>query len=145
MAIDSYPPFAKRIISKLQRFEECTSDNQGADIGREWFDMLTQLGLLNRVQRSPALWEMSQQGEELLESLSAEPLPESLSFDFLHPRTQDRRTVRLTKKEIGSEMEDVLYERLVAQFCQCGPVGETNVIDCNCDEYGHDFELIQNV
>lgn len=67
----SMPPFAEKVIRKLRRFEECTSDSQGADIGRHWFDVLTQLGLLNRVQRSPALWEMTQQGEDLLESWSA--------------------------------------------------------------------------
>ena len=29
---------------------------------REWLDLLTKLGLLARVQRSPALWEMTEQG-----------------------------------------------------------------------------------
>lgn len=61
-------PFAEKVISKLRRFEECASDNQDVDIGRHWFDVLTQLGLLNRVQRSPAYWEMTQQGEEALEA-----------------------------------------------------------------------------
>ena len=61
-------PFAKKIISKLRRFDECASDGQGVDIGRHWFDLLTQLGLLNRVQRSPALWEITQQGEDVLEA-----------------------------------------------------------------------------
>ena len=61
-------PFAEKIISKLRRFDVCASDNQDADIGRHWFDLLTQLGLLNRVQRSPALWEMTQQGEDALEA-----------------------------------------------------------------------------
>ena len=61
-------PFAEKVIRKLQRYEECASDNQGADIGRHWFDLLTQLGLLNRAQRSPALWEMTQQGEDVLET-----------------------------------------------------------------------------
>jgi hypothetical protein len=42
---------------------------RGADIGRHWFDLLTQLGLLNRVQRSPALWEMTQQGENCLDKV----------------------------------------------------------------------------
>lgn len=60
------PPFAQKVIAKLKRFEECADDGQGADIGRHWFDLLTQLGLLNRVQRSPGLWEISQQGEDLL-------------------------------------------------------------------------------
>ena len=60
-------PFAERVIRKLERFQECADDGQGADIGRHWFDLLTQLGLLNRVQRSPALWEMTQQGEDALQ------------------------------------------------------------------------------
>lgn len=60
-------PFAEKVIRKLQRFQECADDGQGADIGRHWFDLLTQLGLLNRVQRSPALWEITQQGEDALE------------------------------------------------------------------------------
>ena len=60
-------PFAEKVISKLRRFEECASDNQDVDIGRHWFDVLTQLGLLNRVHRSPAYWEMTQQGEDALD------------------------------------------------------------------------------
>ena len=65
---DGLPAFAQKVIRKLRRFEACASDGKGADIGRHWFDLLTQLGLLNRVQRSPALWEITQQGEDLLEA-----------------------------------------------------------------------------
>ncbi|WP_010486843.1 hypothetical protein [Pseudomonas sp. S9] len=60
------PPFAQKIIAKLKRFEECTDDGQDADIGRHWLFLLTQLGLLNRIQRSPAMWEISQQGEDAI-------------------------------------------------------------------------------
>ncbi|MCG6990772.1 hypothetical protein LDP20_02765 [Pseudomonas aeruginosa] len=62
------PPFAEKVLAKLRRFNECAedSDSGGVDIGRHWLDLLTQLGLLNRVQRSPALWEISQQGEDVL-------------------------------------------------------------------------------
>ncbi|HBN8303649.1 hypothetical protein KUC74_09520 [Pseudomonas aeruginosa] len=62
------PPFAEKVLDKLRRFYDCASDFEsgGVDIGRHWLDLLTQLGLLNRVQRSPALWEISQQGEDLL-------------------------------------------------------------------------------
>lgn len=62
-------PFADKVIRKLQRYQECAEDGQGADIGRHWFDLLTQLGLLNRVQRSPALWEITQQGEDCLDKV----------------------------------------------------------------------------
>lgn len=65
-ALLGLPPFAVKVVSKLRRFEECASDGEGADIGREWFDILTQLGLLKRVQRSPGLWEMTKEGEDLL-------------------------------------------------------------------------------
>ena len=60
-------PFAEKVISKLRRFDECTSDGQDVDISREWFDVLTNVGLLVRVQRSPACWEMTRQGSDALE------------------------------------------------------------------------------
>lgn len=71
----SVPPFATKIIEKLRRFDECAQDGEGADIGRHWFDILTRLGLLNRVQRSPALWELTQQGEDALEGYT-HPAPQ---------------------------------------------------------------------
>lgn len=65
-------PFAEKVISKLRRCKECAEDFEsgGADIGRHWFDILTHLGLLSRVQRSPAMWEMTQQGEDCLEEVA---------------------------------------------------------------------------
>ncbi|WP_443190964.1 hypothetical protein [Pseudomonas indica] len=66
-------PFAQKIIKKLRRFEECAEDpgSGGTDIGRHWLDLLTQLGLLNRVQRSPAIWEITAQGEDVLVAMAA--------------------------------------------------------------------------
>lgn len=66
--MSTLPPFAEKVLAKLRRFEECAedSDSGGVDIGRHWLDLLTQLALLNRVQRSPGLWEISQQGEDFL-------------------------------------------------------------------------------
>lgn len=66
--VSALPPFAEKVLAKLRRFEECAedSDSGGVDIGRHWLDLLTQLALLNRVQRSPGLWEISQQGEDFL-------------------------------------------------------------------------------
>lgn len=61
-------PFADKILGKLRRFNEQAGDPDadGVDIGRHWLDMLTQLGLLNRVQKSPATWEITAQGEDAL-------------------------------------------------------------------------------
>ncbi len=69
------PPFAEKVLAKLHRFYDCVSDFEsgGVDIGRHWLDLLTQLGLLNRVQRSPALWEITQQGEDLLGTSQPSP------------------------------------------------------------------------
>ncbi|HGN1049647.1 TPA: hypothetical protein ACOB67_000657 [Pseudomonas aeruginosa] len=68
------PPFAEKVLAKLRRFNDCAGDFEsgGVDIGRHWLDLLTQLGLLNRAQRSPALWEISQQGDDLLEGQAAQ-------------------------------------------------------------------------
>lgn len=143
VSADNLPPFVQAVVSKLRRFEECACDNQGADIGREWFDLLTLLGLLGRVQRSPALWEITKQGEDLLETRHAEQsLADFLNFQFINTHTAERRTVSLTITEVAKGMEDTLYEKLVAQICECESVGETNVVDCNCDESGQDFELV---
>ncbi|MBX8557055.1 hypothetical protein K5D56_21560 [Pseudomonas cichorii] len=65
-----------------------------------------------------------------------------LTFQFRHPSSSELRSVSLTRAEVAQEMEGTLFEKLVGQLCQCESVGETNVIDCNCNEYGHDFEQI---
>ncbi|HEP9454394.1 TPA: hypothetical protein VDV69_006170 [Pseudomonas aeruginosa] len=87
------PPFAEKVLAKLRRFYDCAEDFEsgGVDIGRHWLDLLTQLGLLNRVQRSPALWEISQHGEDLLEAPVAQAqhsVPEisGIGRDAEHPR-----------------------------------------------------------
>lgn len=64
-------PFAEKAIRKLQRVQECAEDGQDTDIGRHWLDLLTQLGRLNRLQRSPARWEITQQGEDCLDATAA--------------------------------------------------------------------------
>lgn len=62
----THPQFCQDVIEKLIRFAECADDGQGVDIGRQWLDTLTHLGLLERVQRSPAWWQMTQQGAHVL-------------------------------------------------------------------------------
>lgn len=67
---------------------------------------------------------------------------EALTFTYKHPSTTERRSVSLSRAEVAEGMEATLYEKLVAQLCQCESVGETNVVDCNCHQYGHDFERV---
>lgn len=66
----------------------------------------------------------------------------ALSFEFEHPSSKEKRTVTLTKQDVFDGMEDYFYDKLGEQVCQCESVGETNVVDCNCDEYAHDFEIV---
>lgn len=54
------------VREKLQRFEECADDGEDCDIGRDWFDALTLLGLLRLTQHRPAEWTMTEAGELLL-------------------------------------------------------------------------------
>lgn len=76
---------------------------------------------------------------------SEQPAPVAvvMSFDFEHPSSKERRTVALSKQDVFDGMEDYFYDKLGQQICRCESVGETNVVDCNCDEYVHDFEIMQ--
>lgn len=64
------------IRAKLERFQECAEDpdSNGCDIGRQWFDTLTNFELLVRIQRSPALWEMTEAGGRFLELTKPAPV-----------------------------------------------------------------------
>lgn len=68
-------PFVKEILADLRRFAECVEDNNDVNLERSRFDLLTQLGLLARVQRSPARWMMTQAGEDAIALAAAgEPI-----------------------------------------------------------------------
>ncbi|WP_409286902.1 hypothetical protein [Pseudomonas guariconensis] len=69
------PEFAEKVVAKLRRVRDCFEDNQDTDIGRVWLDLLTSLGLLTRTQRSPALWEITDDGSKVLEWDSARDRP----------------------------------------------------------------------
>ncbi|MEV1776197.1 hypothetical protein ABZR48_13190 [Pseudomonas aeruginosa] len=95
-ALAALPPFAEKVLAKLHRFYDCVSDFEsgGVDIGRHWLDLLTQLGLLNRVQRSPALWEITQQGEDLLGTSQPSPAPELAERGTQHRFSTTEQTCR---------------------------------------------------
>jgi len=71
------PSFVQIIMDKLRRFEEVADDVEtgGVDIGRGWLDLLTTLGLLDRVQRSPALWRMTDAAAAALHPPRDAPTP----------------------------------------------------------------------
>lgn len=88
----------------------------------------------------------AQPGEYEVRKLYAEqpaPVAVVMSFDFEHPSSKERRTVALSKQDVFDGMEDYFYDKIGEQICRCESVGETNVVDCSCDEYVHDFEIVK--
>ena len=47
-------------------------------------------------------------------------------------------------KRIIEEDPYRVYDAVGAKVCNCQPVGETNVIDCNCIDYIDDFEILEH-
>ncbi|HBO5354284.1 TPA: hypothetical protein ACQRGV_000727 [Pseudomonas aeruginosa] len=68
-------------------------------------------------------------------------VPEEFSFEYRHPNGECH-TVTVSREQVINEMPDFLFEALCSKFCNCDPVGETNVVECCCDEYAEEFKLI---
>lgn len=66
---------------------------------------------------------------------------EAMSFEYAH-FSGERRTVSITREDVIEGMEDALYEKLSDQICRCEPIGETNVVECNCQDYVEEFALV---
>ncbi|HBO0183903.1 TPA: hypothetical protein L4A36_002044 [Pseudomonas aeruginosa] len=109
------PPFAEKVLAKLRRFYDCAEDFEsgGVDIGRHWLDLLTQLGLLNRVQRSPAFWEISQQGEDLL----GMPQPSPAQAEQAEAERPEVAEVAFVLRNIGAmDAEDIDGDNVDLRF-----------------------------
>lgn len=74
-------------------------------------------------------------------AVQGEPVDE-LRFEYRHTKTGETYTVSLSREEVAEQMEQELFDKLTARFCGCEPVGETYVVDCGCDEYADQFELV---
>ncbi|HHM7883234.1 TPA: hypothetical protein ACRNOT_000342 [Pseudomonas aeruginosa] len=68
-------------------------------------------------------------------------VPEEFSFEYRHPNGECH-TVTVSREQVINEMPDFLFEALCSKFCNCEPVGETNVVECRCDEYAEEFKLL---
>ncbi|END8949310.1 hypothetical protein ABMW68_000169 [Pseudomonas aeruginosa] len=85
--------------------------------------------------------------QRLLDSCAAPPaqaqhsVPEEFSFEYRHPNGECH-TVTVSREQVINEMPDFLFEALCSKFCNCEPVGETNVVECRCDEYAEEFKLL---
>ena len=63
-----------------------------------------------------------------------------MDFKFKNKQTGEIKVVSIDDAMIRMQLEEFAAENL----CQCQPVGETNVVECNCQEYYEDFELVNN-
>lgn len=65
-----------------------------------------------------------------------------MDFTYKHTESGEIKTLSLTEKEMANLIDvNDLHDEFCKENCNCQPVGETNVVDCNCDEYLADFEL----
>ena len=65
-----------------------------------------------------------------------------MTFEYVHP-DGERRSVSMSRAEVAEHMDSELFEKLTDTICQCEPIGETNVVDCRCDEVAEQFELVK--
>ncbi len=65
----------------------------------------------------------------------------AMRFTYRHPdgRSHD---VSVSSADVAREMDDFLLQEVCSKICQCQPLGETNVIDCCCNEDAEQFSLI---
>jgi len=107
--------------------------NAKPDIGTsEREHILGLANLLERTARSPA-----QAGQEHM-TVAA------MCFEYKHPDSGEERAVVITRDDVLTNMEFELFEKLLEQLCQCEPIGETNIIDCGCDEHADEFVLLSD-
>ena len=65
-----------------------------------------------------------------------------MDFTFTHPDSREQKTLHLSEEQLVEMIDsDLILEKMVEEQCNCEPVGETNVTECDCDEYYYEFEL----
>jgi hypothetical protein len=68
---------------------------------------------------------------------------EKMAFVYVHPQAGERHTVTVSRNEVAEYMEEELFSKLCECFCSCESVGETNVVECRCNEVAEQFELVK--
>lgn len=62
-----------------------------------------------------------------------------MEFKFKHEKSGELKKFSLSEEKIQDMIEDELYDML---HCDCQPIGETNVVECNCEDYYEGFVLL---
>ncbi len=63
-----------------------------------------------------------------------------MDFTFKHRDTGETITVTLADRKIREYMEDDARDLMI---CGCEPIGETNVVECNCCDHYDKFDLVE--
>jgi len=61
-----------------------------------------------------------------------------MDFVLKHPKTGEIAIIVFSNRAIQNHLEDEIKD---AHTCDCEPIGETNVVECNCEDYLCEFEL----
>jgi hypothetical protein len=64
-----------------------------------------------------------------------------MEFIFKHPKTGETLKAEISDEKIREFFEDDAREQI---GCNCQPIGETNVVECNCSDFFDEFELLPN-
>lgn len=65
-----------------------------------------------------------------------------MDFEFVHPHSGEKKSLTLSDEEVRAMLpQDFVYDKLVEQECNCQAIGETNYVDCVCDEYLSEFDM----
>lgn len=84
-------------------------------------------------------------GPHILDAHSIQPAFASLHFTYEHRDNKERHTVSVTRAEVIEHMDEQLFVKLTDKFCECEAIGETNVVECRCNEYTEEFGLVPEV
>ena len=71
-----------------------------------------------------------------------QPTSASVQFTFRHPVSGEEVSVFMSLTEIQEKLSDEIYDKLASSVCSCEPIGETNVVDCNCSDHVDEYDLL---
>ncbi|HBN8363686.1 TPA: hypothetical protein L3699_004058 [Pseudomonas aeruginosa] len=137
---------AKRLDAALARVAELTATRNRYGVDAHYFNKNLQRILRDFESFTPdelarSLIILAKVADEKVVAQAQHSVPEEFSFEYRHPNGECH-TVTVSREQVINEMPDFLFEALCSKFCNCEPVGETNVVECCCDEYAEEFKLI---
>ncbi|MFU5801202.1 hypothetical protein ACM7QQ_29250 [Pseudomonas aeruginosa] len=136
----------EQLKSALARVAELTATRNRYGVDAHYFNKNLQRILRNFESFTPdelarSLIILAKVADEKVVAQAQHSVPEEFSFEYRHPNGECH-TVTVSREQVINEMPDFLFEALCSKFCNCEPVGETNVVECCCDEYAEEFKLI---